>query len=326
MNIRFSRRFFVFYLIGALFVAPGWYLFSSDVTLQELMEIEAYLFVIIISLGLWLCKVNWKRSRVEKIARIAARSDNRGFFLVLRSFSQFEYYETDGGYIDMESRLPASPVSILPVLGKALNDFGIPLLIGKPRLFNSADMWPGIIAKASDQSWRYMFDYLSKTCRAIILVPANSSGSIEEIDIVTRTGLWQKTIVFIMPPIYSSEISRYDGRDDPHATQTGFDAFRNIDQKVLRQKQSLWRSLQQELVPKGIHLPDYDQSGFLYLPNEDLSSSFKVFFPYSMTAKGILTSEVVGKALDDVFLQREFPGTPIMIALETVEKLEQLVN
>lgn len=325
MNIRLWRRFFWLYLIGALFVVPGWYLLSREATFDRFIEIEQVLIPVVVIMGCWLGYVRRQRRRHEARVRSAATVDERGFFLVLRSFGEFEYYETRGGSLDAEGRLPAAPESILPRLGEALADIGVPVLIGEPALYNSDDTWPGLIVRTSDSLWRTAFDYLSQSCRAIVLVPGDSPGSLTEIETILQAGLWHKTIVFVTPPIYSDQISRYDGWDDPDAKPTVNDAFRNIDQKILRQKEAAWAELRRSLDLKGIHLPAYEGSGFVYLPNPDLSARVVETFTRAGESDahvGRLTVARMRDAFHALLSKERLAGSPLAEVLGQLEVIE----
>ena len=110
----------------------------------------------------------------------------------------------------MEGRLPAPPKSWLPLLGKALLEIGVPILVSEPKLYNPRETWPGISVRTNDQNWREAFNYLARACRAILLFPADTPGSLEEMETIQRSNLWHKTIIFVPPPVYYHGISRYD--------------------------------------------------------------------------------------------------------------------
>lgn len=310
---------------------PTWFLLSqlmdlsNELTLEDFVLYEIFLLLIVLVDASWLIWIEWKRQQLEARVRCAATNDDRGFFLVLRSFSQIDFHETQGGSIDLEGRLPAPPESVLPELGKALYNIGIPILIGDPTLDNSEGVWPGIIVRTTDRSWRKAFHYLGKHCRAIILAPGDSPSSMEEIKIVQRTKLWKKTIVLMVPPVYSSKITRYYGQTDPKEKPKATNLWTDTNKKVFRQKEEIWSNLRERLLSKDIRLPVYEASGFLYLPNEDFSIRHGVAFSTlseSSTEEGKLTVDQFKVAFQQLLHFEKFPGTPVKEIVENLVEIE----
>lgn len=333
MSLRWWRQMIAFYLVLMILCFPLWYLLSTfmnlpdEITFEQLIAFEKVgaLVVIIILIGLWW--TNQKRISVEDQVREKARVDERGFFLILRSFHQTEPHETSGGSLDMEGRLPAPAKSLLPLLGKAIIEIGVPILIGEPKLDNTSETWPGITIRTTDQNWREAFNYLAHACRAILLIPADTPGSLEEMETIQHTNLCHKTIIFMPPPIYYHGLSRY--QTGAYEDQGWFGAFKDIDKKVLLEKEIAWNNLRDRLSIKGIQLPPFEPNGYLYLPNRDLSVRHKSFITDSDDDSKEKDEVLVGQlyhAFEALLAIEELPGVPVKDIFETLEEIEELLD
>lgn len=222
--------------------------------------------------------------------------------------------------------MPAPPKSVLPMLGEALQTFGVPFVISDPTLRNTKEMWPGVIARVPDSAWPIAFEQLARTCRALVLIPGDSPGSMEEIANITHSERFRKTIVFVTPAIHLASITRYDGWDDPDAKSTAVDALRDVGGKVARRKQAFWDDLRLRLSERGLHLPPYRASGFLFVPGRD-SSARRMVPLLAPSDRGApneeLTVDHIRRAFDKILSSFDFQGTPVREALELLELMER---
>lgn len=97
MDDRLLRYWRALYVAAAFIAWPVWYAISSKFTLEDLLWAEAFSVALVIFCTFRIRAAAHRRERHQRRVREAAREDERGFFLILRSFTQISHHETRGG-------------------------------------------------------------------------------------------------------------------------------------------------------------------------------------------------------------------------------------
>lgn len=160
--------------------------------------------------------------------------DRRGFFLYLRSFSDFATGTT-------ATRQPMPPrtgggvvtsyLNFSQVLAQALARHGAVVFISHEPLDLTADH--GLVVDSTDANWRERFGLCAEHARAIIVAPYDTPGSIEELRRLLVPPFEAKTLLVMRPA-------------DPGG-----------------QRVSQWNAASAKLADGGLTLPDYDPRGAL---------------------------------------------------------------
>jgi len=205
------------------------------------------------------------------------KHDQRPPVLLLRSFSDLSLKQGTGirGNRDSAS---VPPVSYLHELSAALAPFGRTVILSKEDEGQS----PGnslkerfrlkpLCIKVSDEDWEEWFHLASRHSSVIFMFPSLTQGVVTEVShIMQNPGLLSKTLI-LMPP------SNHDEIKNPFVSQA-FKMFSAVTGIQWEDHASAWQCIKTDLAVKGFHLPLYETSGMLYLPNSDLSVRQSVSF------------------------------------------------
>lgn len=188
----------------------------------------------------------------QDLVRQLAYSDRRGFYLLLRSFSQTTHQEDPIAPTDPDANSalwldyrPPFRSQIIRNLGEALSSRGRLLVIGQ--LFGDPlDSLDIIFIRANDYNWMSFYETLLSKCRAIIIIPGSTTSIVQEFSRLLDKGYWRKTLIVMSPE------------------SSGFE--RRIQ----------WDNIRSELEKQGFNFPAYHKYGMVYLAEEDLSIKSEV--------------------------------------------------
>lgn len=258
------------------------------------------LFIYVLIIVYLVISIFWNRYKekktTEKSIRLA-KTDDRGFYLLLRSFDFRHLYETGGGWMDPEYRIPSGTTTVFDSLDRAIAEFGNLLILRPSKYkyeFDSTDyFWKAIIVDGGDGDyWKSAYRYLAEHCRAIILIPGTSRGSLHEIKYIRDSNFWKKTIVFMLPVHFRLGMWKYN-------------ASSNVESEVEFKKRAAWEQVSSELIKYNFHLPEYNRRGCVYLPNSDLSLQEGYFLPV-----GGFEDDRIKQGLTEIHKLKPFIGTP----------------
>jgi hypothetical protein len=218
----------------------------------------------------------------QRLNRLLAREDDRGYFVCLRSFSRThtQLITQSGG---PSNPLPDATIvdNVVEELSEALLDVGFLFLIGSASGF---DPWTSpnvILLKYAEDEWRQAFRRLAAGARAIFLIPETTDGLLEEMELVSAAALTHKTIVIMAP-------------------NTGYDS-RKRD----------WTDMRSHLARSGWTLPEYRDEGMVYRARADFSPCHSIPF---VTEGRRNPGEAIQKHLADL--------QPIARARDVIEDLQ----
>jgi len=200
-----------------------------------------------------------------ELLRESSREDERPPILFLRAFAETDLTETYARVYPCYCSRYATvrggePFSYF--FGKATAHLGRLLAIGKISEARGHIMWHRLFFSymdevehlylvTDDERWYRLFDYLARSCRAILVIPEITPGVEREISLLANSALISKTVVF-MPPTTAN--------------------FEGLCVKEVREKYAnRWSTVQEHWRRRGLRLPDYDRRGILYRPNADFS-------------------------------------------------------
>lgn len=181
-----------------------------------------------------------------------ALDDERGFFLLLRSHNErTNQIPTQdvfiGGAVPSCCMVSVPGMNVIWKVQAALEDYGRILVLGGNvsghfRPLESTH----IVLPTSDSNWRTVFRYLVDKCRAVFLIPELTSGLVEELDILTESGQFNKTVVIAMSGTISDNVE---------------------NERVAKER---WNKIASQLRSHNYNLPDFPGCA-LYVPNPDFS-------------------------------------------------------
>ncbi len=194
-------------------------------------------------------------------ARIQWTFDYRPPILVLRSHTDFRTKEGD--------ELPALEMGpskgnepYLFQLSHALWEWGrVVLLLQEFSTFQQPVH--GVVLVCSDKNWTETMLNVARQAWVVLIFPSSTAGCIEEMRLLARNDLLVKTVVF-MPPTKSEGFKLFQ------RLMTGHRSSKSSKQRIS------WSLLATELLTHGFKLPEYDEQGMLYVPNNSFGVAMSI--------------------------------------------------
>lgn len=197
-----------------------------------------------------------QRARQQRLAR-DARREERPPILLLRSFlssvtmpapETIRVFGTDRPINDEDS--PAAPRSHVLTLAAALRTSGPIVAIGPARSGTAGAARVDVLfLEPADADWFAVFETVSLGSRAIVMLPGETQGVVQEIESLRRRRLLGK-LILVMPAL----------RRHP-----GIVPWLRVDvEQVVRG----WEAARERFGALGIVLPDYDPQGMVFALDE----------------------------------------------------------
>lgn len=244
---------------------------------------------------LMLIVLQWSMQRIErafiairillrqKDLRSRAEDDPRRFLLVFHSYSHTEMLDSNFGFTSTHGDVPITVyTSIVEEIETSLGQTYPILALGSPYLRgpHAIRIW------ARPTTWKALAQKLIEDCRAIILIPESSDGLIEEAGMITKAQKLTKTLV-LMPPFCSAETTH-------------------------------WYDVRARFAELGLNLPEYRESGLLYLANEDLSIRKEA----QITDGNKTSVQRIQRAFDDLISSLPGEGSAVGQVLREIRGLD----
>lgn len=206
-----------------------------------------------------------ERTRGVRTSRQNARNDVRAFILFLRPFrirELFEHNTTRGIY---GVHIPNASVSILPLLEQAVSVTSPIVVLSDVDTPIRDRQWSSLVVNSTDANWRDLFQLLARSCKAIVIVPADSPGLIHEITTIISSRMLDRC-VFYQPPVYYMlpDVIAHLGAE--------------IHAQIVRDMTANWRKVAQRFKQLGLDLPEFDSEGnfFCYNLNSNLCACRRI--------------------------------------------------
>ena len=186
--------------------------------------------------------------------RAVAASDNRGYFLYIRSLKKRDLQTVTQSGGPMNPSPNAFIVDdILEELAEATMGHGMMFIVGSKDTGSMTWSPNVILLRSTQKNWRDMFHRLAIGARAVFVIPGETPGILEELNELSESTLFHKVIVIMAPTT---------GRD---------------------RRRHTWTSLSRSLANHGFTLPEYRDDGLVYASRSDLSA--REHCPYVIDGK-----------------------------------------
>jgi hypothetical protein len=191
-------------------------------------------------------------------SRLNARNDVRAFILLLRPFNiraLFEHNATRGLY---GVHIPDASVSILTLLEQAVSATAPMIVLSDVDTPIRDRQWSSLVVNSTDANWRELFQLLARSCKAMVIVPANSPGLIHEITSIMSSRMLDRC-VFYQPPVYYMlpDVLAHLGAE--------------IHTDIVRDMKTNWEKITKLYKQLGLELPAFDSEGSFFCLNSDAS-------------------------------------------------------
>ena len=199
-----------------------------------------------------------ERSLSIRLSRLNAHNDVRAFILFLRPFNVralFEHNATHGIY---GVNIPRASVSILPILEQAVSTTAPMVVLSDVDTPIRNRQWSSLVVNSTDTNWRELFQLLARSCKAMVIVPADSPGLVHEITTI-MSGRMLDRCVFYQPPVYYMlpDVVAHLGAE--------------IHADIVRDMKTNWEKITKEYKQLGLELPAFDSEGSFFCFNLDAS-------------------------------------------------------
>jgi hypothetical protein len=243
--------------------------------------------------------INVERNKLRQDwLREGARLDRRPPLLLLRPFA-----DSDLGFTPRTQGKGGLTVKGHPyahTIARELARHGSVITIGTiEEESRSAKGYDALFFESSDQDWETMFRLAASAARAIVLVPGDTPGVVEEISTLLRGELWPKVVLF-MPP-----------------SPKGFNRMHSHWWTV----PDRWARVRDYWKEQGLLLPEYRKEGAFIVctPEGEEKASVSLQNDLALSRLGDRMA-----ALLDTMAGPSQPTSEVLLALEEVERVAKL--
>ena len=265
-----------------------------------LRSFEIRVLVAAVAMGFWPDLLRWwglldaRFNLHQQLLRLRIENDERPLLLILRSFhnpSLREGVRRDwwGQSLDDDppplgmrrirwrNLAPGTVVDRFWSLTCALERVG-PLVALPGASRQSIRRLPPVLETSSSEDWKTRVEALCAHARAIVFLPENTVGVLEEMCLLRDSPFLGRVMVFMPPGEERSPWSWQWGKSWSRSWETG----------LFRQRRGRfrldWERVQNAVRTHGFELPPYDDHGLLYRPDQRFSPVDSVAFGSCSTA------------------------------------------